>query len=225
MSDIVARILERDPDWAALPAATPDAVHRVLRWALAKDPQRRLRDRCRCAARTGNAGHRRVSRRPGRASPPVGRCRGVDRRADRQRHRRRGRLAHGCKLRLPDSTRLTSQFAIPVGPLEVLPRNVAISPDGRYIAYLAGPPGNQKTYLRVSAIGSRGVIAELPMQARQPFFSPDSQWVAFFDAGKLKKLPRRRQVLPSRSPKRRPRAAGPGGRTDRLCSRRSPEAD
>ena len=42
-SDIVAKILERDPDWASLPAATPDAVHRVLRWALVKDAQRRLR--------------------------------------------------------------------------------------------------------------------------------------------------------------------------------------
>jgi len=33
------------------------------------------------------------------------------------------------------------------------------------------------------------VISELPMQAPQPFFSADSQWLAFFDAGKLKKMP------------------------------------
>ena len=39
-----------------------------------------------------------------------------------------------------------------------------------------------------SATGSRECIAELPLQSPQPFFSPDSQWVAFFDAGKLKKV-------------------------------------
>ena len=33
------------------------------------------------------------------------------------------------------------------------------------------------------------VLSEVPMQAPQPFFSPDSQWVAFFDANKLKKMP------------------------------------
>ena len=44
ISDVVASILEREPDWAALPEETPDAVRRVLRWALAKDPARRLHD-------------------------------------------------------------------------------------------------------------------------------------------------------------------------------------
>src|SRR5262249_4467818 len=43
-SETVAAILDRDPDWAALPAETPRAVRRLLRRCLAKDPQHRLRD-------------------------------------------------------------------------------------------------------------------------------------------------------------------------------------
>jgi Tol biopolymer transport system component len=44
VSDTLAKILEREPDWTALPAATPVPIRRVLRRCLAKDPKRRLRD-------------------------------------------------------------------------------------------------------------------------------------------------------------------------------------
>ena len=44
ISDTIARILERDPDWQALPAATPPSVTRLLQRCLSKDPKRRLHD-------------------------------------------------------------------------------------------------------------------------------------------------------------------------------------
>lgn len=44
ISDSVAKILEREPDWSALPATTPTAIHRLLRRCLTKDPKQRLRD-------------------------------------------------------------------------------------------------------------------------------------------------------------------------------------
>src|SRR5881628_308070 len=44
MSDRVVAILDREPAWDALPAATPPAVHRTLRRCLEKDVKRRLRD-------------------------------------------------------------------------------------------------------------------------------------------------------------------------------------
>ncbi len=43
-SDTIAAILEHEPDWAALPAATPPMVARLLRRGLEKDPKWRLRD-------------------------------------------------------------------------------------------------------------------------------------------------------------------------------------
>jgi len=44
MSDTLAAVLEREPDWTALPQAIPPGLARVLRRCLEKDPRRRLRD-------------------------------------------------------------------------------------------------------------------------------------------------------------------------------------
>ena len=43
-SDVFARVLERDPDWSALPPRTPPRVRDLLERCLEKDPARRLRD-------------------------------------------------------------------------------------------------------------------------------------------------------------------------------------
>ena len=44
LSDIIAVILEREPDWKALPAATPPKIRDLLQRCLQKDAQRRMRD-------------------------------------------------------------------------------------------------------------------------------------------------------------------------------------
>ena len=187
MSDTIAKILEREPDWSMLPPATPGALRRVLRWALAKDPQRRLRhlgDACLELESADPNASARDAERP-RTGWPL---------AAALVTAVIGGIVVGAfgarrwTSQVPDSARQTANFAIPVAVAEVWPRNVAISPDARYVAYVAGPPGNQKTYLRHVGDRQSRLIAQLPMQSPQPFFSPDSQWVAYFDAGKLKKV-------------------------------------
>jgi serine/threonine protein kinase len=44
ISDIIAAILEREPQWDQLPESVPPTVQRLLRRCLEKDPKRRLRD-------------------------------------------------------------------------------------------------------------------------------------------------------------------------------------
>ena len=44
ISDTIARVLEREPDWQALPASTPVRIRDLLRRCLHKDQQRRLHD-------------------------------------------------------------------------------------------------------------------------------------------------------------------------------------
>ena len=44
ISDSIARILEREPDWSVLPPATPAPIRRLLIRCLTKDPKKRLRD-------------------------------------------------------------------------------------------------------------------------------------------------------------------------------------
>ncbi|MDQ3489300.1 MAG: serine/threonine-protein kinase [Acidobacteriota bacterium] len=43
-TDILAAVVRSDPDWTALPAATPASIRRLLARCLDKDPKRRLRD-------------------------------------------------------------------------------------------------------------------------------------------------------------------------------------
>ena len=42
VTEVMANVINREPDWTALPAATPPSVQRLLRRCLRKDPARRL---------------------------------------------------------------------------------------------------------------------------------------------------------------------------------------
>ena len=44
ITDTLARILDHEPDWNALPADTPAAIRKLLERCLRKDPKRRLHD-------------------------------------------------------------------------------------------------------------------------------------------------------------------------------------
>ena len=43
-TDVLAAIVDREPEWKALSAAVPSSVRRLLERCLEKDPKRRLRD-------------------------------------------------------------------------------------------------------------------------------------------------------------------------------------
>jgi serine/threonine-protein kinase len=44
MTDVLAAVLEREPDWSRLPATTPPHVHALLVRCFTRDPRARLRD-------------------------------------------------------------------------------------------------------------------------------------------------------------------------------------
>jgi len=44
VTDVIAAVITRDPDWEKLPKSTPRSVRRVLQRCLQKDPRKRLRD-------------------------------------------------------------------------------------------------------------------------------------------------------------------------------------
>ena len=67
-------------------------------------------------------------------------------------------------------------------------RDFALSADGRYLAYVAGPRGQ----LMVRAANQLDAVAlDGITRARTPFFSPDSRWIGFFTgiSGELRKVP------------------------------------
>jgi serine/threonine protein kinase len=63
-----------------------------------------------------------------------------------------------------------------------------VSPDGHWLLYVVYRDGRSGLYIRGFS-EAEGKILEGSDGARSPFFSPDSQWVAFAANGTLKKLP------------------------------------
>jgi len=66
---------------------------------------------------------------------------------------------------------------------------IVLSPDGSRMAYTTLNPktGKSELYLRELDKGAP-VLLEGAVNAAAPFFSPDSQWIGFFGAGKLEKV-------------------------------------
>ena len=65
---------------------------------------------------------------------------------------------------------------------------VAVSPDGRNIAFVAGAQAAYRIYLRpVSSLAAQSIPGT--EGGTFPFWSPDSRFVGFFADGKLKKVP------------------------------------
>jgi eukaryotic-like serine/threonine-protein kinase len=73
VSDLIARILEREPDWTAIPPATPPRVVELLRRCLTKDTTLRLRDigEARIALAAPEAGARTATTHAGAGGRPT----------------------------------------------------------------------------------------------------------------------------------------------------------
>ena len=82
--------------------------------------------------------------------------------------------------------RTVRKWSLTPEALSTVVGSVAISPDGRHIAYVAGP-GVERLWVRdVDSVDAR----ELPGTdgARQPFWSPDSGYIGFAAGGELKRV-------------------------------------
>ncbi|HSF16176.1 MAG TPA: protein kinase [Vicinamibacteria bacterium] len=192
VSDVLAGVLAREPDWTRLPASTPPGVRRLLRRCLAKDRRERLRD-------IGDA--REELRELSAPEPLESLSKKGSARAwlpwsvavvaiaiaawalSGRTPVSRGDAEGHFTIELPDEAPLVT-LEIPGvsrGPL-------AMSPDGRQIVYVAPHQNGTQLYARAMADltpralpGTEGASA--------PFFSPDGQWVGFFADGKLRKAP------------------------------------
>ena len=82
------------------------------------------------------------------------------------------------------------RLSVDLGPDAMTGLNLtaAISPDGRRLVFPArGPDGKQQLATRLLD-QAQATLLPGTENGRDPFFSPDSQWVGFFADGKLKKI-------------------------------------
>jgi hypothetical protein len=189
VSDTIAAILEREPDWAALPATTPKPTRKMLRRCLEKDRKQRLADIADARleiqeAQGALAGsdateqptvipRRRFAVTVALAAAVVGAVVAA--------------LTTWVLTRSVPAKLQLMRFAIVLPASQALAtqeRDIAISPDGTRLVYRAGVP----PHLVVRAIDS---LDATPLarttDARFPFMLPDGQWVGFFAQGTLRK--------------------------------------
>jgi Tol biopolymer transport system component len=195
VTDSLGAILHREPEWALLPANTPPTVQLLLRRCLAKDRKNRLRD----------IGDARIELENAIGDPSatiLGLAQSALAAAGRPRFTRSFiALATGAALLLlVTGWFLASRFAPRAGrpqrPVHlVIPSHTStyrqaksgeISPDGRSIVFVARAIDGDKLSLWVRPLDSFEAkpLAETA-DARQPFWSWDSRFVAFHADGKL----------------------------------------
>ena len=183
VSDTMAGILTREPEWDRLPVSTPTNMRTLLRRCLRKEPERRLRDigDARIELEDALAGATEITAPPVVARPATleiigGTLAGLV----------VGALVAGIIVsRLgrdaaarPPVTHFAISLPAKASLFTGVGPSVALSPDGSLLAYAAQSGGQRQIYLRrldrletEPIPGTEGGVV--------PFFSPDGQWIGF----------------------------------------------
>jgi len=188
VSEVMARVIDREPDWAAVPDSTPASVDRLLRRCLVKDPRRRLAaiadarlelDEATTVATDVVTASSRSPRlfvaiigvlataltvatfgwiRAARNTPPVTRA---------------AYVAATLGVGQTNLYTMTDRFAV--------------SRDGSMLVLVDPPRGG--LLLRHTSGLSATPITGAPLDASAPVFSPDGTWIAFRSGAELMKIP------------------------------------
>jgi serine/threonine protein kinase len=201
VSDTLAAVIRGEPEWTFLPASVPNEIQQLIRRCLNKEPRQRLQSIGEARIAIENVMESRTAPMKGPSISAASISA-----ATPEKENRALKILAGCGLAAlliaagflvanllhSGSTRenLPIRFAIlppPGTSLNSVLRTVAISQDGSRIALSASSSDGPRLYLRDMNSASSIPIAGAE-GAVNPVFSPDGRWLAFFAAGKLKKI-------------------------------------
>jgi Tol biopolymer transport system component len=172
-TDVLVAVVDREPDFTALPPATPVSIRRLLARCLVKDPNRRLRD----------IGEARIA---------------IDDAFTRGREAVPRRRAGWVPWLVAGSTLAVAAIAYVVGQRATGPAAIAdvrvhrltdwvgleetpsMSPDGRSVAFVAGAGNSRHIWVRLIAGGAPLQLTRDPGEHLFPRWSPDSSSVVYF---------------------------------------------
>jgi Tol biopolymer transport system component len=187
VSDTLAAVLKTEPGWNALGPATPTAIRRLLRRCLEKDRKQRL----------DSAAAARLEIEEALTAPSAVEGAAVPAPSSASRGRLAWMVAAAAVLVVAAAAvwqqrhatrapRPVTRFEIAV-PQTDSPTSLALSPDGRQLAYVATTEGQSRVWVRLlddtdarALVGTEG--------ASFPFWAPDARAIGFFAEGKLKRV-------------------------------------
>ncbi|HSG00132.1 MAG TPA: protein kinase [Vicinamibacterales bacterium] len=191
ISETIAAVLMKDPDWSALPPTVPTRVRRLVERCLTRDPRKRLQDigEARIALEDVLAGQADAGDAGGAVTAPGG-------------SRHWPWLGGGLLLGLAAGWLLFAvpgrpeTAAAPTGVMRVrVPalaglgsiRNPAAAPDDRFVVYQGYVGDLPMLYLHDFESGEVRPLAGTE-GGNDPFLSPDGQWLAFRRGNELLKV-------------------------------------
>jgi serine/threonine protein kinase/Tol biopolymer transport system component len=179
VTDVIAALVTKEPDWGALPGGTPTAIRRLLARCLTKNARERLH----------HAADARLEIADGRMGEPDSADAAA---ATRGRRDKIAWLVAAVAIlaavvigfqpsdRTPSDPR-DYRFSI-AQPNDGASRAV-ISPNGRHLVYTSDRAVWLRSLDQAEARKLEGTIG-----ASEPFWAPDSRQIGFFSEGKLKKM-------------------------------------
>ena len=185
--DTLAAVLEHEPEWAALPIATPDAIRRLLRRSLEKEAARRLRD----------IGDARLEIEEAAREPTPGLEAPGARRRSRWRPIVWAATGAGIALlvtmmpvgragptSLPGPLLVTSIFVDGVEPAYYPGVNVALAPSGRTVVFAGNYGARTILYRRdLDRLDPEPIVGT--ECGSDVFFSHDGRWLGFEKSSEL----------------------------------------
>ena len=194
VSEVLASVLAREPDWSRLPPALSPALGTYIRRCLQKNPKQRIGDvqDVRLALEGAFDSAAPLISATAVSTRPLG-WRGVTTMTASAMVL--GALAAVIGMWAltgaaePIPSRVSRLQIVPTSAAALTitaePRHLAITPEGSRVIYV----GNRGTQLFVRALDALEPVAVFTRLPRGPFVSPDGKWIGFADAGALKKVP------------------------------------
>ena len=210
-TDTVAQIVRGEPDFGLLPSTTPQGIRTLLRHCLHKEQRRRWQDAAslRIAIEDARAAPTDVATPADLTSVELAMG---DRFCVRRRGGGTLSALGAWRLARQEPPRSVARVLIGVSPASQIARTlevpnarpfrsaIALSPDGQSLAFIGALPDGSKDASRppaASVSAARTRLRQLYMRrmdqlkatpiegtewAESPFFSPDGQWVGFWQA-------------------------------------------
>jgi Tol biopolymer transport system component len=191
VSETMAQVMMKEPDWNALPANTPSRLRELLRRCLTKDPRMRLRD----------IGDARIAMEEVIASPqteaPSSTSAAPSQSIPIWRRAIPWMLAAALVtvsfLHWRENAPVASkQMRFYISPPEKLmlanPGVPRVSPDGRHVAFIATGEGGPRLWVRDLGTFESRPLSGTDGVVGSPFWSFDSRFIVFGVSGSLKKV-------------------------------------